>query len=554
MSGFVQRRLSPLLSRGGVEPRSFFALTATFLLLDFRGPRYAQSTGVRPREVLSPLLCVLAQCLLVSGISAGVLFLRVDVFFYAFAHLVMTVLVIAAAIAVEYSEVVFDDRDLEAIAPRPVAPRTYSAARFANLLCYVLAMWLALNLFPIVIGAGLHDAGAWYVPAYVVASLAAAVVTACVVILSLAAVGPSPALERWKDVLAWVQVALLLVVGYGAQLMFRRHDHALELWAAFPPAWIRLLPPTWLAWFVESAAVAPRLPTLGTGVAILVLTALAGAATVGRLTTLYAGLQPAVPRRKSSVAPMRAVGGLSTGLPGLVCRNRAERAGFWLSKTLLARDAGLRMRCLYALNTVAAVVILGLGTGQFADPLAAADRNQALLPILAVYLTVLAVPVALYNLTFVRDSDAAWLLFSSPTEPPAGVARGVCKWLQVFVVTPVCVVLFLAAWWAWRSPVSALLHAVLAWTLSWPMALATLWLASPALPFTRDPSRGGSIGPIAIPMAGFTTAVMLVAGIHYQWGEWGWFWLGAFAICPAAALWLGRQADRRVQVLWERGG
>ena len=87
-----------------------------------------------------------------------------------------------------------------------------------------------------------------------------------------------------------------------------------------------------------------------------------------------------------------------------------------------------------------------------------------------------------------------------------------------------------------------------------PMGLATLWLASPALPFTRDPSRGGSIGPIAVPMAGFTAAVMLVAGIHYQWGEWGWFWLGAFAICPAAALGLGRQADRRVQLLWERGG
>jgi hypothetical protein len=554
MTETIQRCLSPLLTRCGVEPRPFFALTSTFLLLDFRGQKYSQSTGVRPREALSPLLCVIGQCLLLSCIAAGVLFLRVDVFFFSLANIGLSMVVIAAAIAVEFNEVVFDARDLEAIAPRPVLPRTYSAARFANLLFYVGAMWLALSLFPLILGSAQYDAGPWYAPAYLAASLAGDVLVACGVILVLAAVGNSPRLERWKDILAWVQAALLLIVGYGAQLMFRNRDYTLQLFAAFPPEWINWLPPTWLAWFVESAAVAPRPRLLGIGAALGAVTLLAIFATVGRLSALYAGVQPIVSSRRSATVRMRAVGGLSGRIAAFVCRNRAERAGFWLCRTMLARDAGLRMRCLYALNTVLAVVILGLATGQFADPVAVPGSTLALLPVLAVYLTCLAVPVAVYNLTFVRDSDAAWLLLTSPTEPPEGVARGVCKGVQVCVMTPVCLVLLIAEVWAWQSPLSALLHAGLAWALCWPMALAALWVAVPALPLTRDPARGGSIGPIAIPMAAFSAVAMTIGGLHYQWAGQVWFWCGAFAVCGASVWWLGRCADRRLRLLWEGGG
>ncbi len=544
---------SALLLRCGIEPRAFLALTGAFLLMDLRGPHFSQSTGVRPREVLSPLVCVIGQCLLLSAIVSLTLFLRVDVFMYALAGVGVSMLVVASSVIVEFNEVVFDARDMEAIAPRPVSPRTYSAARFANLLAYVLGMWLALNIFPLIVGAALYDAGWWYAPAYGIASLAADVTTACAVILAVSAMGRSPRLERWKDLLAWTQVALLLIAGYGAQLLFRRRDYSLELWAAFPPEWIRFLPPAWLAWFVEQAAVTPTTGTLGVGVMLLALTALACLATVVRLGGLYADVQPSGSRSREIIIRAPTVGGLSNGLVGVLCRNSAERAGFWLCRTFLARDAGMRMRCLYALNTVVAVVVLGLGTGQFANPLVDRDVDQVLLPLMAVYLTCLAVPVALYNLTFVKDADAAWALFCAPVEPPHGLARGACKALQAYIITPVCVVLAAVAAWAWRDPLSAVLHAGLAWSLSWLTALASLWLASPAHPFTREPARGGSIGPIALPLAGFSAVAMVVAAAHYCWAPQAWFWIAATALGGVITVWVGRRADARLQHLWERG-
>jgi hypothetical protein len=554
MTATVKYLATHTLKRFGIEPRPFRALLGSFLLMDFRGSHYSQSTGVKPREVLSPLVCVIGQCLLLSGISAGVLFRRVDVFFFAFANLSVSMLVIVAAVVVEFQEVVFDVRDLHIVASRPVASRTYSAARFANLLCYVLAMWLGLNLFPLIAGAGLRDAGPWFLPAYLTASLAAAVTTAAGVILLLAGAGDSARLSRWRDVLAWAQVAMLLVVGYGAQLMFRRRDYSLEMWAAFPPEWVAWLPSAWLGRFVEHAAVAPDASQLGTAVAIAALAVFVSAAAVIRLAGLYGGVHAVEGTRRATTVAMPRVGQLRGPISRLLCRNRAERAGYWLARTMLLRDGGLRMRCLYAFNTVAAVVILGVGTQQFDDPLQVREADKVMLSILSVYLVCLAVPVALYNVTFVQDAAAAWLLFASPVDPPEGIARGVCKALLAYVVAPLCIVLGLVAGWAWGSPLSAALHALLAFSLCWPMALATLWGATPGHPFTRDPSRGGSIGPVVVPLAGLGTVVMLVATLHLLWGGEFWFWIAVFAATIVATLRLGPVADRRMRTLWERAG
>src|SRR5205807_1967446 len=99
-------------------------------------------------------------------------FARTDVFFFVFANLSMSLLMMASTLLVEFHEVVLNPSDLNLLGHRPVAPRTYAAARFANLLFYVGLMVAALNLMPLIVGAGLRDAGPRYVPAYLLASLA----------------------------------------------------------------------------------------------------------------------------------------------------------------------------------------------------------------------------------------------------------------------------------------------------------------------------------------------------------------------------------------------
>ena len=76
---------------------------------------------------------------------------------------------------------------------------------------------------------------------------------AAVLILGLSVRGTAGRLGAIKDLLAWTQILLLLVLAYGAQLVFRDDTKALFVWAAFPPAWVQYLPSAWLAHFVAEA-------------------------------------------------------------------------------------------------------------------------------------------------------------------------------------------------------------------------------------------------------------------------------------------------------------
>src|SRR5262249_20481982 len=199
--------------------------------------------------------------------------------------------VLAATVLIEFHEVALNPGDLDLLGHRPIPPRTYAAARLTNLLFYLGLIYLALHLIPLLVGAGLRDAAWWFAPAYLAASLAGSLVTAAVVILLLSLGGAAGRLEPLKDILAWTQIILLLVIGYGAQLLFRAQAPAVLVWGAFPPPWVAYLPSTWLARFVE-AAQTPGLDTLLHSLLLLAVAVAACGVTLGRLTRLYRTMQP----------------------------------------------------------------------------------------------------------------------------------------------------------------------------------------------------------------------------------------------------------------------
>jgi hypothetical protein len=538
-----------LLTWMGIDPRGFTALARAFLLTDLRGQHYARATASKPGSLISPLFWVIGQCLALSAGVSLLLFARVDVFFFALANLSVGSLVLAATLVVEFNEIVLEPGDLEVLGHRPVAARTYAAARYANLLGYLGLSYLALHLFPLLLGAGLRDAGPWYVPAYLLASLTGHLAVAAVVILALSLGGLSGRLGAIKDTLAWVQILLLLVLAYGAQMVLRDETQAFFYWAAFPPPWVEYVPVAWLAHFVEEAS-APGGDGLRLAPGLAGVALAACAITYARLARLYRAMQPVTPPARARPMPADRVGQVGGRRMSWLVGRSEERVGFWLCRTLLAREPGLRLRCLWPLNMAAAVVVLGLLTGQFANPLPQRDPRLIVLPITAVYLVALAVPVVVHNLAFSRDHPASWLLVAAPLEQPAGVARGVCKAVMALVVAPLCVLLGAVMTVAWADPLAALLHAGLAWALAWPLALLTLWLVIPDLPFALPQARGGTLGPLAVPLAVLGSGAMLWAALHCLFADSPWFWAASLALCLAACRPLRRQADRRLNRLW----
>lgn len=547
----MPRPLGALLAAWGVDPRAFAALTKALILMDLRGQHYGRATATKPHYLISPLFWVVGQCQAISALASLLLFARTDVFFFAFANLSLSMVVIASTILVEFHEVVLDPRDLEVIGHRPISARTYAAARFANLLFYVVLMYLALNLIPLVLGAGLRDAGPWYVPAYLVASLAGNLAVVALVIVALAAADLGGRLERWKEIFAWTQIALVFVLFYGGQMMLRSGGHAIQVWGAFPPAYAAFLPSTWLARFVEEAAVTPSSTTLLTGL-LLIGTALAACGiAVWRVALLYRAMHPATTASRSVPMPARHVGALSGGLAGWLTRGAEERVGFWLCQTLLRRDVALRIRCLWSVNLAVAAVLVGVCLRQFANPMIERDPELVTLSILSVYLLALSAPALVYQLTFTREGQAWWLLAAAPVARPAAVVRGTLRALLVLIVAPLCLLWGIVAALAWHDVLAAALHALLAFLLCVAMARTALWLVVSAPPFSLTAARGSAVGPLAVPVAILTGAVAPLATLHYLYGASLWFWASAFLACTVGIWLLGRQADRRSAQLWE---
>jgi hypothetical protein len=541
--------LTTLANWSGIDWRSAVALIKALILIDLRGQHYARATATRPGYALSPLFLVVGQCLTLSALSSGFLFARVDVFFFAFMGISQSMLVLATTILVEFQEIVLDPNDLEVIGHRPVSPRTYAAARFVNLMFYFVLMHTALNLFPLILGAGLRDAGPWYAPAYFLASLVGDLAVMAVVILVLSLGKLSPRLDGLKEVLAWTQILLIMVVFYGGQLMLRDSKHSIQLWAADPPAWTMYLPSTWLSWFVEDAAVAPSSRTLGLAGILAVVLFVSIGFTVARMAWLYRVMQPVTRSGARRVMPMSQVGAVPARGVGWLVRTSGERIGYWLSRTLLVRDRDLGIRCLLSFNLALAVVVVGILTDQFANPCIEAGTTRIVAPVVAVYLLPLALPGLVHHLAFCKDNDASWLLLAGPLESMTAFARGACKAVMLWVVTPLCIVFGVTLMFVWRDPLSAILHATLAWALCWPTALASLWLILQAAPFTLSPVRGGSLALPPIPLATMSLIGFALTGVHMLCAPSPWFWLAMFAGCIVASPWIEGQAEARLEQL-----
>lgn len=538
-----------LLSRLGVEPRQFFALTKALILMDLRSQHFAASTGSRTTFAITPLFWVVGQCLAISAIASLILYLRVSAFAFTFVSLSVSMLILATTVLVEFHEVVFNPKDLGVIGPRPVSPRTYTAARFGNLLFYVGMMLTALNLFPVIVGAGLDDVSLWYVPAFLTATVCGSLCAVCAVILVLAAVGRSDRVEGWKAILAWTQIAVFAVAAYGGQLVFRNQGHAAEVWLEFPPDWVKWIPSAALAAFVDSACDQPTARLLGIGAGMLLGTAVLCGVTVWRVSQLYKTMQPVRSSTRERTMAESDIGSLGFSMLGRTLMTREVRVGFWLTRRAMLDNASHRMRCLYPLNVAIAVVLVGFLSGQFENPLASNEASVIAFPILSVYVLAMAIPVIVLNLSFSEWHESSWVLRSAPLGDPYGVSLGGAVVVQTLIATPACLALGISMGIAWGDPLSAVLHASLAWIGCWLSALAALWFVVPDLPLSQPAARGSSLGTAVVPLAAISCVASFVGGLHFLFGRSPIFWGAVFVTCVASSFFVSSQARRRINRL-----
>ncbi len=501
----------------GVRVRPFRALLRAYVLMDFRSQQFGRATGSKAKDLITPLFWVVGQYLLLSVITCAVLFARVDAFFFALANLGVSMLVIGTSLIVEFNEVVLDPEDLNIIGHQPVQLRTYSAARIANLLGYVLLMTVALNLFPAIIGLGLRDAGWMYLPAYTAAAFLGNLAVVGLLLLLYTSLMSGRPNDAIREVLAWTQTILIMVAFYGGQAIFRDQQDRLEMAAYNLPNWIRYLPPAWLAHFVDStspASVGTKWWILGAGVLFnIALWALV----MQRISIAYARMQPggAAAWQRATLPPLRQPGRLGGALTRLLTRSRTEAAAFWLCSTMLRRDHDLRMRSWPSLGMCLALLLLGLFTGQLGDPLVTQTTMTIVLPIACLYLLAYPLPTIIHNLNFSREYAASWLLWSAPVSNRVAFAEGMRKAVTYRILFPLLVALLVVFTIVWRDPLHALAHTAAGWLVIVGAGHATQIGILRRFPFSAPAARGSITGSIAL-FAGIVNATaMTLAVVHY---------------------------------------
>jgi len=533
----------------GADARSVRALTKAFVIMDLRQQHYAAATATKPSYLLSPLFLVVGQCLTMSAVLCLFLFARVDIFFFAFANLTLSLLVLATTIIVEFHEIVLNPDDLDIIRHRPISSRTYTLARLLNLGFYWLLMYLALNIMPMLVGAGLRDAGWWYAAAYFIVSSLSSLAVAAATIVFLSILSPGPRLEAIKNILAWTQIILILVVGYGGQFMIRDANHSVQMWAADPPVWASWLPTFQLAVLVDHFADFPQWIDAMQLAGLFGLSFFAIVILANRLNYLYANMDFS-PNRPSRTINMPEVGKISNFGVDWILNSTSARIGFWLSRVQLKRDTNLLMRCLLPLQYPIALAVLGSLTNQFANPCLAFEPTRTLLPALTVYLFASAVPVMIFQLAYCMDYTGSWLLITGPLTDRNQFVRGILVSLIFYFLTPLAVLLFIALWFLWDDVETSALHAGLAWLWCWPAARAGVWLLLPAPPLSVSPTRGVSFGLPPLPLSAIAFVAMFLSSVHSMLAHTIYFWPIAMTLPIAAWFILDTPARRKLDQVW----
>lgn len=463
-------------------------------------------------------MVVLLQLVGASLMATVVMIEHVDVWAFSFISLTLSGTMLGLVLLTDFGDLLLSDADRQIVGPCPVPWQTYLLARALNLGLYAGILAAGMHVFPCVAGLWLKGASLWFVPAY---ALAAGVLTVWVVAaaLGVSVLALRGQRKRVREVLAVAQVAPLLLVFYGGQLLWNDTHHHLQMFAANPPPWLSGLPTAWLASGVREA-VRPGFPAIAIGLGSIASAVAAGMVALRLLATASPweaspaagsppGGSPSARRVTAQASFARSVDAQPRSRPhGRVdTSDRYHRAGFTFARTLLTRDPDLAARVIPYLGMSVGALVLSFAQGRLADPYVTAGLKsssstagangpglagaglESAGAFLALYLLVLAAPTIVQSLAFSRDAAAAWALGVAPIARPARFVEGACAAVERRLLYPAFAVLAAVLALLWRAPLHALVHVSLGTVAAAAVGALARGFMVRELPFSRVPER-----------------------------------------------------------------
>ena len=268
-------------------------------------------------------------------------------------------MMLSMSLIADFSSVLLDPADNTILQPRPVDGRTVLVARIAHVTVYLSTLSLSICLFTLILGP-IHF-GLLFLPVFLLTMLCATLLVVFGVQVFYLAAMRVINLEKFRDVILYVQIAMSVALIGGMQIMPRIMElGVLRKLTITDRWWIYIFPPTWMA-----APVDLLMGNVGTPQIILtllaVVTPLVGLFLVIRVLApgfnrVLAQLDQAPGRQRIEWSAVRRRTPWSQRWAKVLTRPGPQRATFELIWQLASRDRQFKLR---TYPSIAFLLLLG---------------------------------------------------------------------------------------------------------------------------------------------------------------------------------------------------
>ena len=437
----MMRRLFKSL---GMDWDQFKALLIVSIRMDFRGHR---GMGGRHRR-MSPIFRSLIFYAVMGSTLSVSLAPKAGIFLYSILTLAYSMTMTAFAVILEFGNTLINPDDAEVLGCRPIHSRTYFLAKLCNLMFFVLLIGSALGAGPAFIGILLPDANWTFPLIFYPVSIAAGFTTACFIVLVYTGLVQVMPYERFKDVVAYLQIGFTFVLFLSYQMIPRMSQTFIQRGTEPSGTWLYGIPPAWFAGGIKVLLGMGRSVDFYLTLTAIILPGLLVLFAFRKISLQYAHrlvdtkTEQSTGKRIEDVATIPVREGWPQRLARLVLRSPEAVAGFRLTSTMLKRDRAVKMGVYPVFGFPLAFLVLAIIDNEIIDPFVEVPfLSHNSMSTMVVFFIFFMIYFFVMGMAAHREYEAGWVFHAAPMVSPGRFYQGVKLMILVRLMIPFFLVL-----------------------------------------------------------------------------------------------------------------
>lgn len=353
----------------------------------------------------------------------------------------------------DFSTVLLENTDAQIITPKPVSGRTIFMSRAAHIFIYMSQLLTAIMIFPVIFAAIHYGIAVLFTLLLTILLSTLFSVFLTYILYGLVLQWSSE--QKVKDIISYFQIFMTIFFAVGYQViprMVNLNDLNFDIslhWYSY------LLPPVWMALFIES------IHELRFDQVHLIMIACAVVIPITISWLMVKFLAPYFSTRINSMQDASSAGAslkqeilnprksFPEKMAAVFCISNTEKAGFLQTWRITARDKTFKMQFYPGLAYIPIFIFIFVFKNINNFQQSWNNLSNTNFYILFIYLGILTVSTAIMLIPYHENYQAGWVYQSAPVHKPGNIVSGATKSLLVKYFGPLYLILSSAAIFIW---------------------------------------------------------------------------------------------------------